>query len=531
MAYTISLSNGTSLLGTTGLGDGSVDSTSTSLSLIGKNYPSYGQLLNENFVHLLENFANSEAPNNTIPGQIWWDTSSKVLKLNIAATVDDTANWKNISTMFVESSVSSINGTPATGDFWYDAANKQLRVYTGSITDGLNGWILVGPLVTASNGATGAIPDTLTDTVGDTHVVIKFFVDGVLTGIFSNSSDFALATSITGWGTSTIRKGLNLAPNLGSQYYGNANVAINVWNNGTITSGDKLLTTDSAVTSNVTLSTNSNDGLRIGSSGNLVANISSSVNGFMSAGNPSLSSAYSGYIGMTTAGKDLVVYVNKSGTGLVPIFQANASAQRLRLYQAPSSDYDAATKAYVDSAVSGGVSGISGYLKLDGTTSMTGDLLPTGNVSLNLGSTSHWWNNIYGTAVHAKYADLAERFESDQPYAAGTVVELGGPAEIMAVQEDLSDNVFGVVSTRAAYLMNSGSGTDETHPPVAVSGRVPVNVIGKIRKGDRLVSAGNGCARAAHKNEITPWNVIGRALENKNDTGPGVIEAIVKLAS
>jgi hypothetical protein len=79
--------------------------------------------------------------------------------------------------------------------------------------------------------------------------------------------------------------------------------------------------------------------------------------------------------------------------------------------------------------------------------------------------------------------------------------------------------------------MNSAAGSDLTHPPVAVQGRVPVKVIGKIRKGDRLVAAGNGLARAAAKTELTPWNVIGRALENKTDPGEGTIEAIVKLNS
>jgi len=95
----------------------------------------------------------------------------------------------------------------------------------------------------------------------------------------------------------------------------------------------------------------------------------------------------------------------------------------------------------------------------------------------------------------------------------------------------LSEDVFGVISTRAAYLMNGAAGSDETHPPVAVNGRVPVRVVGKIRKGDRLVSAGNGLARAGAKNELSPFNVIGRSLQDKLDNGEGTIEAIVKLNS
>jgi hypothetical protein len=77
--------------------------------------------------------------------------------------------------------------------------------------------------------------------------------------------------------------------------------------------------------------------------------------------------------------------------------------------------------------------------------------------------------------------------------------------------------------------MNSGAGNDETHPPVAMTGRVPVQAVGTIRKGDRLVSAGNGQARSAQPGEATAFNVIGRALEDKLDSGHGTVEAIVTI--
>ena len=77
--------------------------------------------------------------------------------------------------------------------------------------------------------------------------------------------------------------------------------------------------------------------------------------------------------------------------------------------------------------------------------------------------------------------------------------------------------------------MNAGAGADETHPPVAMAGRIPVLVTGKVNKGERLISAGNGIARAAKSDEITAFNVIGRALENKYTEGEGSIEAFVKI--
>jgi hypothetical protein len=77
--------------------------------------------------------------------------------------------------------------------------------------------------------------------------------------------------------------------------------------------------------------------------------------------------------------------------------------------------------------------------------------------------------------------------------------------------------------------MNGGAGDDNTHPAVAMTGRVPVKVTGRVLKGDRLVSAGNGIARAAQPGEATAFNVIGRALENKTDDGEGTVEAIVTI--
>jgi len=132
--------------------------------------------------------------------------------------------------------------------------------------------------------------------------------------------------------------------------------------------------------------------------------------------------------------------------------------------------------------------------------------------------------------LNATYADLAERFEADAYYDAGTVVELGGEKEITAVQYELSEDVFGVISDTAAYLMNSGAGTNDTHPPVAMTGRVQVKVIGIVKKGDRLVSAGNGIARAAKQGEANAFNTIGRSLANKTDEQLGTVLATVVIA-
>jgi hypothetical protein len=147
----------------------------------------------------------------------------------------------------------------------------------------------------------------------------------------------------------------------------------------------------------------------------------------------------------------------------------------------------------------------------------------------NIGSSSNYFNQVFATATTALYADVAERFAADEVLEPGTVVELGGTKEITRSVQDLSENVFGVISTRPAYTMNGGAGENDTHPPVAMTGRVPVKCTGKVRKGDRLVSAGDGVARAAQPGEATAFNVIGRALEDKHTDDTGAIEAIVTI--
>jgi hypothetical protein len=146
--------------------------------------------------------------------------------------------------------------------------------------------------------------------------------------------------------------------------------------------------------------------------------------------------------------------------------------------------------------------------------------------------TSGFTGDLTGTATAAEYSDVAERFASDSMYEPGTVVALGGSAEITAVAEEASDEVFGVISSlqQAAFKMNGGAGSDETHPYVAMTGRVNVKVIGPVNKGDRLISASTaGYARAATKAECTAFNVIGRALKSKVSQDAGSVLAAVRV--
>ena len=108
-----------------------------------------------------------------------------------------------------------------------------------------------------------------------------------------------------------------------------------------------------------------------------------------------------------------------------------------------------------------------------------------------------------GTATSAEYADLAERYAADDEYEPGTVVILGGANEITSSKDEASIEVFGIVSTAPGFEMNSGAGTDATHPFIALAGRVPCKVVGKVIKGQRLVTSSvAGHARAAYASEL-----------------------------
>ena len=148
---------------------------------------------------------------------------------------------------------------------------------------------------------------------------------------------------------------------------------------------------------------------------------------------------------------------------------------------------------------------------------------------------------VYALATSAQYADIAERYHADETLSPGTVVQLGGVNEITTANGFCSTSVFGVVSTQPAYKMNSEAGTSNTHPYVTLTGRVPVKVIGKVNKGDRLINSEiPGIAQALPQDFIKHcndkgdqltllWGVIGRALENKENDEVGSIEAFVQV--
>jgi acyl dehydratase len=393
MAYTIVKSDGTVL---TTIADGTINTTSTSLGLPGRNYAGYGQSLDTNFVHAVENFADTTPPANPLRGQLWYNTNANTLCVCPADGTTTASSWITLAQ----------SGGTGTTTF-------------GSVT-------VTGNLQANNVTAVNAL-------VGDTITVRLATVTANATIANANITIGNVTT-------------LNTA---------NINAGAANTNTGTITG---TWTANGGASGNTMIITN----------GNLVA--------------------------VTGIKTDNYYYAN--GTPFNP------------------------TGTY-------GNANVAAYLP-----TYTGTLQPSSITTSAIGgggAISGIWTLGVGARLNATYADLAERFEADSQYDAGTVVELGGDAEITAVVHELSEDVFGVVSNTAAYLMNAGAGNDSTHPPIAVGGRVQVKVTGKVRKGQRLVSAGNGIARAAKTGEATSFNVIGRALANKTTDSVGTVEAFVSI--
>lgn len=200
MAYEVNKSNGDVLVN---LIDGEVDNTTTPLNLLGKNYLGYGELIAENFVHMLENFASSDAPSDAqaITGQLWFNTGE-----NRIAVRDTDEHWKTLAHLAAKPTRPT--ETARLGDFWYDTTNKSLKIYTGDLTmPGSNaGWIIAS----AFQGNSGISFADLLDTDGNVHKVVRLNANGICVAIISTDAEFTIADSHAIAGFDVIGKGINM---------------------------------------------------------------------------------------------------------------------------------------------------------------------------------------------------------------------------------------------------------------------------------------------------------------------------------
>jgi hypothetical protein len=397
MPYILNKTNGAIL---TTIEDASLDVT-TNLTFVGRNYSGYGETVNENFLKLLENFANTTQPSKPVMGQLWFDTGSQQLKV-----CSDGKTFKGLANMYVQSTTPNL---PKRGDLWWDSTNKQLKSYDGAT------FLIIGPPTSATAKGSWVSVDEL-DASTSTNSIETLFEAKIGPNVVATVAKLS-------------NEKKSFLPSPGSSL--------------TLTSPWLV------VKNGITLAGCNDKG-------------SSKENEYYFWGTASDS------LRSTTATNVTTAITSANANHYVPFV----------------------TKVNGESAV---------------LTTSTFYFNPSTNV-LNV------------TATAARYADLAEKYLADKIYSIGTVMAVGGTAEVTACQP--GDRAIGVVSENPAYIMNEGL---EGGTAVALKGRVPVRIVGTVNKGDRLVAADNGRARSTPPGHP---DVFAIALESSK---PGIarIEALI----
>jgi len=600
MPYIINKYSGSELVV---LQDGTLD-TSTSIGLLGRNYVGYGEVQNENFLFLLENFAGTNPPSRPLEGQTWYDSVNN--KLNTY----DGINWVPVG---AATALETAPSGPTEGAFWYKISTKQLYVYSN-----ISGWTLVGPEGVSGFGETRIKAAILRDSINVNHAVLLVLVNDEVLSIHSPDT-FTINALDAIIGFNELQKGITLSTNtvINGNLLGNSSTATRLQNGRFINSAyfdgnnDITITANtSAILTRGTYLTGSNfngsaaatwavDASSANSIGKIVARDStgSFAGGTITAdqfigplsGNVTAISGTSTFYNLVanniqgftfnglaaqastlTPGRAINgVQFNGSQDVTVTAAAGTLSGATLASGVVNSSLTSVGTLAGVSVTDTGATIGDAGEIHLFingnaptlaitnglGLTITINDAFQTGdeasfefisssvalanggtsdptfvgdaNSKCNIGLPSRTFGNVYadifnGVATSVQNADLAENYTTDAEYAPGTVLEFGGEFEVTLAQ-DGTNRVAGVVTTNPAYLMNSNcQGTYVA--AVALQGRTPCKVRGHVRKGDMLISGGNGFARTTQTPQM--GTVIGKALGDF-DGIEGIIEVAV----
>jgi len=255
MAYEVNFTNGT----VAKLVEDGIKDNTYSITLVGKNVTSYGEVFAENFIKLLENHSNTVAPSNPISGQLWFNSSAS----SVSGVASKTIGVYN-GTQFKPLGGANISATepasPSTGDLWFDTTNDQLKVYSGTV------FVLVGPDYSKVDGKGGVIIETVVDTLGNSHLITKIYNSepstpgtSVVVATISKDTTFTLAagSQFTGFAT-TIKPGIQLSSTInGIQFHGD------VTSLGGFTSSDFLSSIGNDTTSG-TLGVLNDGGMTVG---------------------------------------------------------------------------------------------------------------------------------------------------------------------------------------------------------------------------------------------------------------------------
>tara|TARA_B110000503_G_scaffold129783_1_gene202382 strand:- start:13891 stop:15396 length:1506 start_codon:yes stop_codon:yes gene_type:complete len=501
MAYTIDRYNRQIL---TVVEDGTIDQT-TDLKLVGKNYAGYGEIQNENFVYLLENFAGSTAPPKAVSGQVWFDSNQSKLKFY------DGSKWRTTGGAEV------LGAAPAgltEGDFWWDTANEQLYAYNG--TD----FVLVGPQ-DAGDGITQMQSRSIRDTQGATHSIIVSIINDTVVHIVSNDTAFTIDSTdaenrIPGF--DIVKKGITLVNTLASTngvtgtdhiIWGTASAAKGLVVGGTLVDATNFIQAGNA--SFATLAEFSDLGLAIGDSNDFKITIQNDNEAVLS-----------NEVGKT------IIFKTKTEQGVLKnpvIIKSNSIEPGL---QSDNVTTETVTLGLVTKPFNNvyatnftGLSEKASTLVVNGN-NRSGDVAATANsVAVRDASGDLRANLFRGTALTAKFADLAEKYSTAEELSPGTVVTVCNHEDHDVEAAKIGDIAIGVVSTDPALMMNSSA--DGQY--IGLKGRLPVRVIGAVKKGQAVYVDNNGCASTIY----TGGSMVGIALESNATESEKLIECVLKV--
>jgi hypothetical protein len=493
MAYAIDRYNNTLL---TTVEDGTVDQT-TDLKFIGKNYAGYGEIQNENFLFLLENFSGANQPARPLSGQVWFDSGTSKLKFY------DGTQWR--TTGGAEIGATQPTGL-ATADFWWDTGNDQLYVYNGT------SFVLIGPQ-NAGEGVTQMQSLEVLDTTSATRGIIASVIEDETIFVVSPTQfDLnASQTALIAQGYDRINKGITLR-NTKLATAGVTSTADRF--HGTATNADKLggIAASNFIQSGAgnTVFTSAlelpDEGILIGNSNDLQVKIAPDgytgvIQNVTNNGNIQLT---------VTSGAGALTHVaTVTPTGIVP-----GTDNTFTLGSASFGWSNVYASNFTGEASKAATLRVGGDFR-SGSASATVNTVAvrdaTGNIAANL---------FQGTATQARYADLAEKYTTAEELSAGTAVTVCSHPDHEVEPAVASNHCIGVVSTDPAYMMNS----EADGQYIGLKGRLPVRVKGAVSKGDAVYAMAEGVCTT-----IATTAIVGIALESNSDEGEKLVECVLKV--
>lgn len=502
MAYQINRFN-SSLL--TVVEDGTIDQ-STDIKLVGKSYAGYGEIQNENFLFLLENFANNTPPPNPISGQLWYDANTSKLKFY------DGVRWR--TTGGAEVTENAPVGLTE-GDFWWDTINEQLFAYNG------NNFVLIGPQ-SVGEGVTEMLSRTVIDINNTPHQVIVSTINGNVVHIISNEEFFIQNTpdnAIPGF--DIVKKGLTLVNTQNATggvtstdhvYWGTASNSLKL---GGILANEFVQKGNAQFDSLVSFS---DAGFVLGDSGDLAVKVPDGTDNKITIENRIGDTIFLGTKNVQGVQNALRVVPNALLPGVTDIQEQNPDNYVARSVTIGTAD---APFSSVFADRFEGIGAVAETVQEPGTNNNRQlDRQSNPNtIALRDASGDVQANLFRGTALTARYADLAEIYQSDTDLPVGTLVTIceHQDHEICVAQQN--DEVIGAVSANPGFVLNS----DASGQAIALVGQTPVRVVGSVNKGERLYLQNQGVASTELSNIF-----IGISLETNTVTTEKLVNTFLK---